>query len=43
MYLFALTAEERRELRDALVTYVTELGAEISNMEGSEYNEELES
>jgi hypothetical protein len=43
MYLFALTAEERQELRDALVTYVTELSAEISHTEGHGYSEELKS
>ena len=43
MYLFALTAAECHELRDALVTYVTELSAEISHMDGNEYSEELKS
>ena len=43
MYLFALTADERQELRDVLEIYVTELRAEISHPDRYEYSKALKS
>ena len=43
MFLFALTAEERQELRAALEAHVAILRADISRMDLSVDREELES
>ena len=43
MFLFALTAEERQELRVALKAHVANLRADISRMDSSVDREELES